>query len=86
MFWNRKRLIFILILCLILVLVCMAKENEYKDINRQESILVNGTPVSLHTVILDAGHGEPDRTELLLIMEFQRKRLILKLFCIYKNY
>lgn len=29
-----------------------------------------------HAVILDAGHGEPDRSELLAIAEFLRRKLI----------
>ena len=60
MFWNRRNLIIILIICLILVLICMCKDNNIKN---GKTIQTNGTPVSFHTIILDAGHGEPDRSE-----------------------
>ena len=33
----------------------------YKETNINQTVQTNGTPVSGHTVILDAGHGEPDR-------------------------
>lgn len=71
MFWDRKKVIFILIICLILVLVCMYRDNNMKD---QKTVETNGTPVSNHTVILDAGHGEPDRSEQFLQMELKRRR------------
>ena len=62
MFWDRKKIIFILIICLILVFVCMYRDNNIKD---QKTVETNGTPVSNHTVILDAGHGEPDRSDVM---------------------
>ena len=71
MFWDRKKIIFILIICLILVFVCMYRDNNIKD---QKTVETNGTPVSNHTVILDAGHGEPDRSEQFLQMELKRKK------------
>ena len=71
MFWNRKKLIFILIICLILVFVCMYKDNNMKE---QKAVETNGTPVSSHTVILDAGHGEPDRSELHLQVELKKRK------------
>ncbi len=58
--FNRRNLIIVLIICLILVFVCMYKENN--NTKNNETIQTNGTPVSSHTVILDAGHGEPDRS------------------------
>ena len=70
MFWNRKNLIIILIVCLILFF-CMYKDNSIK---KEETIQTNGTPVSFHTVILDAGHGKPDRSEQLLVMELQKNK------------
>ena len=39
----------------------MYKDNQYAE--QDKVIPTNGTPVSSHTVILDAGHGQPDRTE-----------------------
>ena len=38
----------------------MCKDNNIKN---GKTIQTNGTPVSFHTIILDAGHGEPDRSE-----------------------
>ena len=35
----------------------------YKDNNKiklEKTVQTNGTPVSSYTIILDAGHGEPD--------------------------
>ena len=80
MFFNRKVLIVILFICLILVFICMYRENQYVELTSENTILINGTPVSNHTVILDAGHGQPDRTELFQRMEFRKKRLIYQLF------
>ena len=71
MFWDRKKVIFILIICLILVFVCMYRDNNMKD---QNTVETNGIPVSNHTVILDAGHGEPDRSEQFLQMELKRRK------------
>ena len=48
-------------ICLILVFICMYKENQYVELKSQNTVLVSGTPVSSHVVILDAGHGQPDR-------------------------
>lgn len=58
MFWNRKRLIIFLIICLILSLFFMYKDNN--KIKLEKTVQTNGTPVSSYTIILDAGHGEPD--------------------------
>ena len=77
---TRKKLIFILIICLIVVFICMYKDAQYNEIKENDIISTNGTPVSSYTVILDAGHGEPDRSELYLIAESRKKVLILKLF------
>ena len=76
MLWNRKRLIFILLVCLILVFICMYNDN---NINDEKTIQTNGTPVSNHTVILDAGHGQPDRTVQLLLMELGEEEINLSI-------
>lgn len=55
---NKKRLIFINILVVFSIFfysLSFPKENNIK--------LVSSTPVSGHTIILDAGHGKPDRPE-----------------------
>lgn len=55
---NKKRLIFINILVVFSIFfysLSFQKENNIK--------LVSSTPVSCHTIILDAGHGKPDRPE-----------------------
>ena len=72
MFFSKRNLIIILIICLILVFICMYRENN--DLKSEKIVQTNGTPVSSHTVVLDAGHGEPDRTELVLIVALQSKR------------
>ena len=77
MFWNRKKLIFMLIICLIFVFICMYKDN---DSEKHGTIQTSGTPVSNHTVILDAGHGQPDRSGQFLQMEFKKKKSIFQLF------
>lgn len=58
---TRKNLIILLIVCLILCLFFMYEDNQYNNQNLKQTIQTNGTPVSGHTIILDAGHGEPDR-------------------------
>lgn len=60
MYFTRKKIIIFLIICLIFVLIKMYYNNNY-NIKNQKSIETNGNPVSSHIVILDAGHGEPDR-------------------------
>ena len=57
---NRKRLIFVLFLLLILCFLLMYKDNQYAEEKLNQTIQTNGTPVSSHTIIIDAGHGEPD--------------------------
>ena len=50
------------------------------------TIPTSSIPVAEHTIVLDAGHGQPDRSELLAIMVFQKKKLIYKLLLKYKNF
>lgn len=38
----------------------MYQDNQYAEEKLQQTVQTNGTPVSSHTIILDAGHGEPD--------------------------
>ena len=54
----------------------MYKDNQYAEEKLQQSVPTNGTPVSSHTVILDAGHGEPDRAGQYQKMGFLKKKLI----------
>ena len=72
MFFNRRNLIIILIICLVLAFICMYRENN--DYKSEAVVQTNGTPVSSHTVVLDAGHGEPDRSVLVLIVVLQSKK------------
>ena len=60
MVFNRKVLMFILVISLILVFICMYKDSHSDSQKNDDTVLTNGTPVSMHTVILDAGHGQPD--------------------------
>ena len=57
---NRKNLIIILVLCLVVCLIFMYRDNRYVNLKSKNTIQTNGIPVSSHTIILDAGHGEPD--------------------------
>ena len=38
----------------------MYKDSNYNNQALNQTIQTNGTPVSNHTIILDAGHGKPD--------------------------
>jgi len=61
-FRNRKKWIIIFVIFFFLTLWGMYCDNRYYEAsNTGQTIQTNGTPVSNHTVILDAGHGEPDR-------------------------
>ena len=70
---TRKKLIVMLLICLIICFIFMYKDSEYIELKSSKVVQTNGTPVSNHTVILDAGHGQPDRSVLYLKMEFQKK-------------
>ncbi len=61
---NKKRLIFINILVVFSIFFYSLNFQ-----NKDNFKLVSSTPVSGHTIILDAGHGKPDRTELLELTE-----------------
>lgn len=39
----------------------MYRDSRKNSKKIEETVQTNGTPVSGYTVILDAGHGEPDR-------------------------
>ena len=52
--FNRKRIIFISLL-IVLSITCFTMKN-----NNYLSVPVSSTPVSNHTIVLDAGHGLPD--------------------------
>jgi len=55
--FNRKRIIFLISCCLIsFFAIYIADTNLIKN----PTIMTSGTPVSGHTIILDAGHGKPD--------------------------
>lgn len=58
---SRKKLIIILIFLLIICFILMYKDNQYSERKTKQTIPASGTPVSNHTIILDAGHGKPDR-------------------------
>lgn len=38
------------------------------------TVPTSSIPVSQHTIVLDAGHGQPDRTELLVKTEFLKSK------------
>lgn len=61
MFLSRKKLILILFILLIIVFIFMYKDNNSTGLKKAHTLQTNGTPVSSHTIILDAGHGKPDR-------------------------
>lgn len=51
---NKKRIIFFISVIMISFVSMSLNRNNV------ESIQTSSTPVSSHTIILDAGHGEPD--------------------------
>ncbi len=53
---NKKRLIFINLIIVTSVFYYSLFFN-----NNSETELTSSTPVANHTIILDAGHGNPDR-------------------------
>ena len=59
---NKKRILFISFSIIISIFACSIKS---KNLNLQPT---SSTPVSNHTVILDAGHGYPDRTVQVVVM------------------
>lgn len=61
---NKKRLIFINTIIVLSIFFYNFSLKNINNINNSE--LVSSTPVAGHTVILDAGHGKPDRTELVV--------------------
>lgn len=52
--FNRKRIVFISLLIVLSITCFTIKNNNYL------SVQVSSTPVSNHTIVLDAGHGLPD--------------------------
>ena len=42
--------------------------------NSKIIIPTSSTPLAEHTIVLDAGHGQPDRSVLLAKMVFQKKK------------
>lgn len=54
--FNKKRIVFIVSL-IVISIFCYSKNS---DMVKQDSLSVSSTPVSNHTIILDAGHGNPD--------------------------
>jgi N-acetylmuramoyl-L-alanine amidase len=54
---KGKRIVYI-ITCLVMALAVVNIKG--KEIN-ENIVETSATPVSGHTIILDAGHGEPDR-------------------------
>jgi len=68
-FLNKNKILFILS-CIIFSILF------FNFTNNSETIETSSTPVSNHTIILDAGHGLPDRTEQKLLMELSNLILI----------
>jgi hypothetical protein len=73
---NKKRILFFC-MCLIVAFGSL----RFKLEPEYEVVQVSATPVSGRVIILDAGHGQPDRTGLQLMMGMCLKnKLIYKLF------
>ena len=71
---NKKRLSYIAISVVLgLSIFIIGKEPKI-------TIPTSSIPVAEHTVVLDAGHGQPDRPELLATTVFLKNKLICKLF------
>ena len=71
---DKKRLTYIAV-SFILGLAIFIIGKEQKLIVPTSSI-----PIAEHTIVLDAGHGQPDRSVQLVITVFQKNKLIYKLF------
>lgn len=68
---NRKKLILIFSCIMILSIALIHNKDNLRN---EKSILTISTPVSGHCVILDAGHGQPDRTEQSIKTVYQKKK------------
>ena len=69
--FRKKRIIFF-ISCLIVSFIGLRFEANLEN----DTVLTSSTPVSGYTIFLDAGHGNPDRSEQFLMMVFLKKKLI----------
>ena len=56
------------------MILSIALIHNKDNLRNEKSILTSSTPVSGHCVILDAGHGQPDRTEQLIKTVCQKKK------------
>lgn len=71
---DKKRLTYIAVSFILgLAIFIIGKDSKI-------TIPTSSIPVAEHTIVLDAGHGQPDRSVQLVIMVFQKNKLIYKLF------
>ena len=69
--FNKKRILF-LTMCLVVSFIGLNL-----DFNQNfNTVPVSSTPVSGYTIVLDAGHGMPDRRSCFWITVCMKKRLI----------
>ncbi len=67
---NKKILLFINLSIIISIFIYSLQFNNF------DTESVSSTPVSNHVIILDAGHGLPDRTVQVVMMEQLNQNLI----------
>lgn len=53
--FSKKRMIFINLSIVISILIYSLSSNTFSKVQ-----LASSTPISNHTIIIDAGHGSPD--------------------------
>lgn len=69
--FNKKRILF-LTMCLVVSFIGLNL-----DFNQNfNTVPVSSTPVSGYTIVLDAGHGMPDRRSCFWLTVCMKKRLI----------
>lgn len=73
----RKKRIVIVCLCIVLSF-CFVAVGKSLNFNKEETQIVVSLPVSNKVVVLDAGHGSPDRTELKVKMVHMKMISILQ--------
>lgn len=69
---NRKK-IEIICFAIITGVMMFSIKTSNKIVENKKTQQTTATPISGKVVILDAGHGGEDRTELFLIMELQKQ-------------
>lgn len=67
---RKKRILFICA-CFI-ISFCFVTIGKNLNLNKDETVAVVSLPVSNKVVVLDAGHGSPDRSEQKVKTEYMR--------------